>query len=111
MRHRRLVLVPALFALASCDSKQNVFSPEGPVADKINNLQVPVFLAAGVVGVIVAIMLAYVIVTGIRRNHEPEGDEPQQIHGNTRIELGWTIVPFLILVAVAVPTVGTIVSI
>src|SRR3954468_4691098 len=108
---RRLVLIPALFALSSCSGKQNVFSPKGPIADKINKLQVPVFLAAGVVGVIVALMLAYVIVTGIRRAKADDDVEPQQIHGNTRLELGWTIVPFLILVLVAIPTVATIINI
>src|SRR3954452_1391321 len=108
---RRLVLIPALFALSSCSGKQNVFSPEGPVADKINKLQIPVFLMAALVGVIVALMLAYVIIVGVRRGRAEDGDEPTQIHGNTRIKLAWTIIPFLILLAVAVPTVGTIVDI
>src|SRR3954454_1993982 len=108
---RRLVLIPALFALSSCSGKQNVFSPEGPVADKINKLQIPVFLMAALVGVIVALMLAYVIIVGVRRGKAEDGDEPTQIHGNTRIELAWTITPFLILLGVAVPTVGTIIDI
>ena len=108
---RRLVLLPALFSLASCSGKQNVFSPKGSVAEKINDLQVPVFIAAGVVGVIVAIMLVYVMVTGSRRAKSDDVDEPVQIHGNTRLELMWTIIPFLILVAVAFPTVFTILNI
>jgi cytochrome c oxidase subunit 2 len=108
---RRLVLIPALFVLSSCSGKQDIFSPKGPVADKINKLQVPVFLAAGVVGVIVALMLAFVIITGIRRAKSDGDDDPEQIHGNTRLELTWTIVPFLILVAVAFPTVTTILNI
>ena len=108
---RRLVLLPALFALSSCSGKQDIFSPKGPIADKINKLQVPVFLAAGVVGVIVAAMLAYVIVTGIRRAKADDDEEPEQLHGNTKLELTWTIVPFVILVAVAFPTVTTILDI
>lgn len=108
---RRLVLIPALFVLSSCSGKQDIFSPKGPVADKINKLQVPVFIAAGVVGVIVAAMLAYVIVTGIRRAKADDSEEPEQIHGNIKAELGWTIVPFLILVVVSVPTVFTILDI
>ena len=108
---RRLLLVPALFALSSCSTKQDIFSPKGPVADKINKLQVPVFIAAGVVGVIVAAMLVYVMVTGHRRAQRNETEEPVQIHGNTRLELLWTMIPFLILVAVAFPTVFTILNI
>ena len=108
---RRLVLIPALFVLSSCSGKQDIFSPKGPIAEKINTLQVPVFIAAGVVGVIVAVMLGYVIVTGIRRAKSDDDLEPQQIHGNTKLELTWTIVPFVILVAVAFPTVTTILNI
>ena len=71
---RRLALTGAVFALSSCSEKQDVFSPKGPIADKINKLQVPVFIAAGVVGVLVALGLVFVIVTGIRRAKLPEAD-------------------------------------
>jgi cytochrome c oxidase subunit II len=109
---RRLVLIPGLLALSSCSgTKQDIFSPEGPIADKINNLQVFVFGAAGVVGVIVAVMLVYVIVTGHRRAKDGDDVEPRQIHGNMVAEITWTAIPFLILVAVAVPTVTTILNI
>jgi len=106
---RRLTIVAAVLLLTSCSTKQSVFNPKGTNADRINRLQVPVFIAAGAVGVIVAIMLTFVIVTGRRRRSE--SDDPKQIHGNTRVEIGWTIVPFLILLAVAIPTVGTILKI
>ena len=35
-------------------------------------------------------------------------ENPKQIHGNTRLEIGWTIIPALLLAVIAVPTVGTI---
>jgi cytochrome c oxidase subunit 2 len=35
----------------------------------------------------------------------PEDPEPSQIHGNTTIEIVWTLIPALILAAIAVPTV------
>jgi cytochrome c oxidase subunit 2 len=63
-----------------------------------------------VVGLIVAVMLLYVMFTG-RRRRITEDDEPRQVHGNTRVEIGWTIVPFLILLAVAIPTVAVLISI
>jgi cytochrome c oxidase subunit 2 len=106
---RRLAPVALLLALTSCSGKQSIFDPKGSYADKINKLQVPVFIAAGVVGVIVGAMLLYVMIAGHR--HRSDDHEPAQIHGNTRIEIGWTIVPFLILLAVAIPTVGTILNI
>jgi cytochrome c oxidase subunit 2 len=35
----------------------------------------------------------------------PDDAEPRQIHGNTAIEIVWTLIPALILAAIAVPTV------
>ncbi len=107
----RVALIPALFLLSSCE-KQSIFSPHGAVAEKINNLQIPVFIVAAVVGVLVAIGLVLVIVPGVRRNKVSEEEySPKQIHGNTKIELLWTFIPILILICVAVPTVGTIINI
>ena len=42
------------------------------------------------------------------RYREGKNDNPKQIHGNTPLEIGWTIVPALILAVVAVPTIITI---
>jgi cytochrome c oxidase subunit 2 len=110
-RLRRLPLLLGLLVLAACgETKQDVFHPEGTTAKKINDLQVPVFIAAGVVGVIVAILLGVVIVSG-RRRAKSGAEDPTQIHGNTKAELTWTIIPFLILVAVAIPTVFTILDV
>jgi cytochrome c oxidase subunit 2 len=41
-----------------------------------------------------------------KKNQAP----PVQVHGNTKIEIGWTLAPALILAALAVPTVATIFS-
>ena len=37
-----------------------------------------------------------------RASKYPEGEFPEQLHGHTKAEIGWTIVPALILVGVAV---------
>jgi cytochrome c oxidase subunit 2 len=108
---RRLPFLGAIgLLLAGCgETKQDVFHPKGTKAEQINDLQVPVFIAAGVVGVIVTVMLVYVIVTGRRR--AASGADPEQLHGNFKAEITWTIVPFLILVAVAFPTVKVMLDI
>ena len=36
---------------------------------------------------------------------KPDDPEPTQVHGNTTIEIVWTVIPALILAAIAVPTV------
>ena len=37
-----------------------------------------------------------------------DDDRPKQIHGNTALEIGWTLIPAVILAVVAVPTVSLI---
>jgi cytochrome c oxidase subunit 2 len=98
----------ALLAGCAKDAPQDIFQPEGEGARKINDLQVPVFIAAGVVGVLVAVAIVFVIV----RFRHKAGDElpPTQIHGKTWAEITWTIIPALILVGVAVPTVATVID-
>jgi cytochrome c oxidase subunit 2 len=106
---RRLALVAGVLALTACgQTKQDVFHPEGTNAKKINDLQIPVFIAAGVVGAIVAVGLLYVMFSGRRRAKDGEGADPRQLHGNFAAEITWTIVPFLILLVVAIPTATTI---
>ena len=39
---------------------------------------------------------------------KPGDGDPHQTHGNTPLEIGWTIIPSIVLIVVAVPTVITI---
>jgi cytochrome c oxidase subunit 2 len=103
-----LAAVPAVFVfLASCakDAPQDTFNVDGPIADKIDRLQVPVFLVAGLVFVLVQ---GLIVATVIRHRHRPGRPDPIQVHGNTKLEFGWTVIPALLLVGVAFPTVFTI---
>jgi hypothetical protein len=77
--------------------------PKGEYAQKIFNLSWPVFLIAGVVGVLV---FATLIVTFIRFRERPAHmATPKQVHGNPALEIGLTILPAILLAAIAVPTV------
>jgi cytochrome c oxidase subunit 2 len=109
-RARRLWMaaVPAVFVfLTSCasDAKQDVFKPRGPMARKIDHLQRPVFMIAGVVFLLVQ---GLIVATIVKHRHRPGRPEPIQVHGNTKLEIGWTVIPALLLVGVAFPTVFTI---
>ena len=107
-----LILGPALtFALAvagcsSNDNGQNSLKPAGRNAQLIDDLFIPVLIVAVVIGVLV---VAATVVFAIKfRHREGKDDNPKQIHGSTPLEIGWTIVPALILAVVAVPTIATI---
>jgi cytochrome c oxidase subunit II len=68
---------------------------------------VPIFIVAGVVGVLVFIALAVAIVKGIRRRKDDE-DDPVQLEGNFKVEIAWTIAPAVLLGVIAIFTVATL---
>ncbi|MEY2611016.1 MAG: hypothetical protein RLZZ128_1665, partial [Actinomycetota bacterium] len=98
--------VSALTFLAGCakDAPQDTWQPAGPNAEKIDNLQRPVFYVAGIVGVIVFAAVAWVIF----RYRDRGQALPEQTHGKPALEITLTVIPVLILIGVGVPTVGTI---
>lgn len=51
---------------------------------------------------------AILVFTLIRYRRRPGQPAPQHVHGNTTLEITWTVVPFLILVIIAIPTIRTI---
>jgi cytochrome c oxidase subunit II len=59
-------------------------------------------------------LLVFVLVEGVliyaifRFRGKPDDPEPHQTHGNTTVEIIWTVIPALILAAIAVPTVRAI---
>lgn len=58
-----------------------------------------------VVFVIVSALLAYVL---YRFRDDGSPGNPEQIHGNIQLEIGWTLIPVVIVIALLVPTVRTI---
>jgi cytochrome c oxidase subunit II len=104
-------MAAAVVVLASCGATgprnhQNTIHPAGPEAQKILNLFTPFFWVAVVIGAAVVGMTIFIAI----RFREKPGEErnPVQTHGNVVLEVSWTIIPFLILAVMAVPTVATI---
>lgn len=106
-RIRMLLAVGVLVLLAGCakDAPQDFLQPEGPIARQIDGLQKPVFVVAGIILVLVQGLAIYFV---LKYRHRDESPEPVQIHGNTRLEVAWTLIPALILLVISVPTIRTI---
>lgn len=84
-------------------------SPHGVQSQYIQTLITPVYAVAGVVMVLVFGVVFY-IAWRFRDHGDDEGEFPNQLEGNTKLELTWTLLPLLILAVVAVGTVATIVK-
>ncbi len=100
-----LALTTASCSYFEIDSPLTTFEPAGPFAEQIDALFWPVFWIATVIFAIVNILLLFVIVVFRDR---PAAKEPKQTHGNTFLEVTWTVIPTLILAGIAVPTVQTV---
>ena len=97
-RRRHLLTAAALtlgVVLAGCanNAPQDIFEPKGSNARTIDNIQRPVFYIAGVVGLIVLGVVAYIIMKFRDRGQ----DIPEQTHGNPKLEIFLTILPAVIL--------------
>jgi cytochrome c oxidase subunit 2 len=78
--------------------------PETDSGEAISDLYWAVVAVCAFVFVAVEFALVLFVIRFRRRRGTPEDAEGPQIHGNTRIEIIWTIIPSLILVAIAVFT-------
>jgi cytochrome c oxidase subunit II len=74
--------------------------PESPNADAINYAYWVVLAVTGVIFALVETALV-VFVVRYRRGRRPRDQEAPQIHGHGRLELIWTVIPVLILAAIA----------
>ncbi len=85
---------------------QSTFEPASDNAEKVQSVYVLVFWLAGAVFVgVMALTLAFALMF-----REQEGAEAVQSHGNSRLEILWTFIPVVIVVAMAVPTFDAIVE-
>ncbi len=109
---RRLALLAAslLIVLGACGDEeipQNSLDPAGPIARDIDGLWWLVFWIATAIFVLVQAALL-VSVFRYRARKGDEGRRIRQLHGNTRLEVTWTVLPAVLLAVIAVPTVSTL---
>jgi cytochrome c oxidase subunit II len=95
-----------LSACADPELPQNTMAPAGDNAQKSKDLFMPVFWVAAAVFVLVEGAIVFIV---FKYRHRKGRDVmPAQTHGNTRLEVGWTIAPAVVLAFVMVPTIGLI---
>lgn len=110
-RLRRLAsyaLVVALVAAAvSCNEAHpnSTLTPHSDFGREIDFLWDRLLLLGTIVFILVEGALIYVVFRYRRRENQPT---PPQTHGSTPLEIAWTLIPAVILVFIAVPTVKTI---
>jgi cytochrome c oxidase subunit 2 len=100
------VMLALVFAGCETDTPQNTFDAQGEVAEKQRDL---FYLAMWPALAIMVLVLLGIVVMVLRyRERDPESAPPPQTHGNTRVELAWTIAPAILLLVLGIPMVALI---
>lgn len=101
-----LAFIPVLL-LSGCDTHLLVFNPKGPAARDILHLinwslvfMLVIFIV--VVGLFITFVWKYRAKPG-----EPDVESPEE-PGSTKLEVVWTLIPILIVIALTIPTFKTI---
>ena len=97
-----IVMVLSMLLMAcNPEGPQSTFDAQGPVSEIQKNLFLFTFWIAVIVFIVVEGAILFVTFRYRRRNDEL----PVQTHGNLKLEITWTIIPAIIIVIIAIPTV------
>ncbi|PTX60724.1 cytochrome c oxidase subunit 2 [Melghirimyces profundicolus] len=101
-------ILTAFSLLTGCGNhNMSALDPQGPVGKSELNL---IYLSTGIMTfVVVVVTVIYIYV--VWRYRERPGDEekgiPEQVAGSKKLEVLWTVIPIMLLIVLAVPTIAT----
>lgn len=93
-----------LFVLSGC-SEYAIFDPKGPNAATLKDLIMYSIYFMIFIMIVVYALFAFVIVKYRDRKNFNEKDHEPDIHGSTKLEIIWTVIPIVIIIALSIPTV------
>ena len=105
-RRTRHLLYPALLstlfstpAVQADWSALNLTKGVTPISNQVYDLHMTIMWICVVIGIIVFGAMAYSIIY----HRKSKGVKPATFHESTKLEILWTLIPFAILIAIAVP--------
>ena len=101
------LLTLLVLVVAGCAENypQTTLEPRGDFARMVDN----VFMVTVRWAILVFVLVEGALVVAIIKfRGKPDDPEPKQIHGSSVLEVVWTVIPAIILVMVAIPTIKTI---
>jgi cytochrome c oxidase subunit 2 len=91
-------------------SPTSIFSPASTPAKSIFGLSLFVLAVTAGIFLVVFSLLAYSVLKFRKRNND-DGREPPQVYGSNQVELAWTIIPILIVIALFMATARVIANV
>ncbi|RXT05654.1 cytochrome c oxidase subunit II [Ammoniphilus sp. CFH 90114] len=100
------LLAVMMLVLTGCaqDPYLSALDPKGPVASaQLSLIMLSLYI---MIGVFVVVMVIYVYVLFRFRKRPGQTGIPEQVEGNHKLEIIWTVIPLILLAVLAVPTVS-----
>ncbi|MBM6618593.1 cytochrome c oxidase subunit II [Bacillus suaedaesalsae] len=100
-----LFTMMALFLAGCGESYITTLEPKGEGAE----MQFSLMMISTIIMVVVVLVVTLIFIYVMFRFRERKGDEnkiPEQVEGNHKLEIIWTVIPILLLIILAVPTVS-----
>lgn len=93
-----------MLLLAGCSDRPSPINPAAPVAEEQFKL---ILLSIGIMLIVCAVVFVLFFIVLVRFREKPgEVKIPKQVEGNHKLEITWTVIPILLLLILAVPTVA-----
>ena len=102
-----LMALMALPAAAFGDNQVNMSPGVTTIGAEIYDLHMLIMIICVVIGIGVFGVMFYSIIY----HRKSRGVVPSQFHESTKVEVAWTVVPFLILIGMAVPATSTLLEV
>jgi len=99
-------LIPALVPAVAEADRYNLQTPQSAIAHQIYDLHTLIFVICCVIFVLVFGVMTYSII----HHRKSVGHKAEQFHENTMVEIAWTVVPFIILIGMAIPATKTVLA-
>ncbi|KNC65860.1 cytochrome B559 subunit alpha [Pseudoalteromonas rubra] len=93
-------------SIATLASDYNMRTGVTDISNQVYQLHMTIFWICCVIGLIVFSVMFWALI----HHRRSKGAEPAQFHESTKVEILWTAIPFLILVAMAVPATKTLIA-
>ncbi|NQZ03173.1 cytochrome c oxidase subunit II [Idiomarina sp.] len=100
--------LPLLYSASALSQERSLNLTQGvtEVSRDVYDLHMTVFYICCVIGVVVFGLMFYSMI----RHRKSRGREPAKFHENVKVEILWTLIPFLILIGMAIPATSTLIA-
>ncbi len=91
---------------ADAQSRINLTQGVTEISQRVYDLHMTIIYICCVIGIIVFGAMFYSMIA----HRKSKGNKPATFHENVKVEIVWTIIPFLILVGMAIPATSTLIA-